>query len=281
MNLYRFKTFRTSYFFPQLDDSRSFLYHLYTPYGTLSKVYWWLFRQIFFVRWLNKVPNVDAAFPYTKISELLPAECVVSFNLGTPGEEQKISMLGEDSEGNRFFAKYSQKPRAVELSENEIEILGDLAGTGLVPVLYDYQKGDDFCFFRTSYVYGTIYSSLQLNDAIVDLSIKISKTHLHQDKCDVKLMTGLSHGDFTPWNMLSEKEEIRLIDWEMAKDRALGYDLFTFLFQVRRLFNPKRTQEEVIRENEAYLNRYFSSFGIRDWRQYLDTFLSERNDLMR
>ena len=96
MKLYRFKTFRTSYFFPQLDDSRSFLYQLYTPYGSLSKVYWWLFRHFFIVRWLNKFSNVDIVFQYTKILKLLPIGSIVSFNLGTSGEEQKISMLGEE-----------------------------------------------------------------------------------------------------------------------------------------------------------------------------------------
>lgn len=281
MNLYRFKTFRTSYFFPQLDDSRSFLYQLYTPYGLLSRIYWWLFRHVFLVRWLNKLSIVDTTFPYTKIMGLLPKGCVVSFNMGTPGDEQKISMLGVDSGGHRFFAKYSQKPRAIELSKNEIDILGDLDGTGLVPELYDYQIGEDFCFFRTSYVNGVNNSSLVLNDAIVDLAITISKTHLHQDNGDDRLMTGLSHGDYTPWNMLNHEGGIRLIDWEMAKDRALGYDLFTFLFQVRRLFATRKTQDEVIHENQAYLNKYFSSFGIRDWSPYLDSFMNERKELVR
>lgn len=281
MNLYQFKTFRTSYLFPRLDDSRSFLYQLYTPYGTMSKVYWWLFRNVFIVRWINKVSLIDTAFPYTKIMGLVPKGCVVSFNMGTPGDEQKISMLGEDYGGNRFFAKYSQKPRAIELSKNEIDILGDLDGTGLVPELYDYQIGEDFCFFRTSYIEGKNNSSLQLNESIVDLAIKISKTHLHQDNDNDRLMTGLSHGDFTPWNMLIQEGQIRMIDWEMANERTLGYDLFTFLFQVRRLFATRKTKDEVVYENQVYLNRYFSSFGIRDWSPYLDSFMNERKELMR
>lgn len=276
MNLYRFKTFRTSYFFPQLDDSRNFLYQLYTPYGTLSKVYWWLFRHIFIVRWVNKVSDIDSFFSYTKILELMPFGSQVSFNLGTPTKEQKISMLGEEPDGKRFFAKYSQKPRAIELSKNEIEILEDLKGTGLTPVLYDYQIGEEFCFFRTSYIEGEINSSLSLNDAIIDYAIKISKNHLQQGNCEGGLMTGLSHGDFTPWNMLILDGQIRLIDWEYAGIKTLGYDLFTFITQVCDLFNHGKSFKDAVTENTQYLNKYFYSYGIMDWTPYLVSFANSK-----
>lgn len=276
MNLYRFKTFRTSYFFPQLNDSRSFLYRLYSPFGKISRIYWWLFRQFYLVRWLNKVSDIDSVFPYTKIMGLMPSGSRVSFNMGTPSDEQKISMLGEEADGKRFFAKYSQKPRAIELTKNEIEILKDLEGTGLAPEVYDHLIADDFCFFRSSYVDGRNNSSLQLNNAIVDIAIKISKTHFHQDNCKGRLMTGLSHGDFTPWNMLILDGQIRLIDWEYAGIKTLGYDLFTFITQVCDLFNHGKSFKDAVTENAQYLNKYFYSYGIMDWSPYLVSFANSK-----
>lgn len=272
MDYYCFRTFRTSYYFPLLDDSHSFLYHLYTPFGKISRIYWWLFRQSYLVRWLNKISDIDSVFPYTKIMGLMPSGSRVSFNMGTPSDEQKISMLGEEPDGKRFFAKYSQKPRAIELSKNEIGILSNLTGSGLAPELYDHLIADDFCFFRTSFVDGRNNTYLQLNDAIVDLAIRISKTHLHQANGEGGLMTGLSHGDYTPWNMLILDGQIRLIDWEYGGIRFLGYDLFTFITQVCAFFKHRKSFKDAVAENTQYLNQYFYSYGIMDWTPYLVSF---------
>lgn len=277
MKLYRFKTFRTSYYFPQIEKGNSSLYGVYFPFGWVAKCYWWMFRHCFLLRKFNEAKNPDLEFPYSRIMKLLPQKCKASFNMGTPGPEQKISILGIDADGNRFFAKYSEKSKAMALTRNEWQILNNLKGTGLAPSIFDWKEDDSFCFLQTAYVEGTTYKQLRLEKDVVDLAVKVSQRHLFDYKAaEIKLETSLSHGDFTPWNMLVKNGKIRLIDWEMADERELGYDLFTFITQVNMLFSPEKPANYAISENKFFLDFYFKSFGINDWRPYLVAFSERR-----
>ena len=271
MNLYRFKTFRTSYYFPNIGKNQEFLYGLYTPYGMVARVYWWLFRHVSLIRILNRVKVSDLNFPYVKIVSLCPNNSVLSLNMGTPGTEQKISMLGLEPDGKKFFAKYSEKPDAISLSRNEVKVLAELEGKGIAPDLYEFHENNRYIFFRTSYAGGESPRSLSLNKDIVDLAIKIGQYHLY-DKNEGGLKTCLSHGDFTPWNMLVKEGAYRLIDWEMAAERPLGYDLFFFIYQTGRLFSPSEQIDNKLNANATYIDYYFNAFGIKDWRPYYDSF---------
>lgn len=112
MKLYRFKTFTTSYYFPHLDSSLQYMYGLYSPYGgRLSKIYWWLFRYSSFVRSLTSVNEKDLEFPYSKIKASDGNDTLMSFNMGSPGVEQKISILGYDKTLDIPFLPNSLKSR--------------------------------------------------------------------------------------------------------------------------------------------------------------------------
>lgn len=87
---------------------------------------------------------------------------------------------------------------------------------------------------------------------------------------------GLSHGDFCPWNVLVSTDQIRLIDWELAADRTLGYDLFTYICQVAILFEPEKQLLLAIDDNMGYVKEYFSSFGITDYKPYLKAFAMQK-----
>lgn len=264
-SFYKFTTFRTSYYFPEISSDATFLYKIYTPYSFKARLYWGLFRHIKSFRNLYRVDEPMLKFPYKEVIALLPKGCQVSFNLGTPCDEQKISMLGVDSEGKRFFAKYSVKPKAIQLSKNEIRVLNALHGQKLAPLLLDYKIANDFCFFRTSYVDGENVTSLSLNEKIVDLAINVNKVSL----TDCNLKRGLSHGDFTPWNILVKNDQYRLIDWELSEVRILGYDLFTFVTQVCAYFTSHLSFKDAIDDNIQFIDQYFDSFGIKDWIPYL------------
>ena len=46
-------------------------------------------------------------------------------------------------------------------------------------------------------------------------------------------LTGPTHGDFTPWNLLKTERGWVLVDWEEARDRDRPFfDLFHYLFMV-------------------------------------------------
>ena len=92
-----------------------------------------------------------------------------SANLGTPGREQKISLLGIEPDGKKFFAKYSESTEAKELTKNEIEVLKKYSQTGLVPKLYEGVTNNQYCYLRTEYVEGNTLKSLFLTDKIVEL----------------------------------------------------------------------------------------------------------------
>lgn len=274
MNLYRFKTFRTSYYFPDIPKDGEFLYGLYTPFGSkLAKIYWWTFRHLLIVRLLNKVDSKKLDFPYEQILGLCPQGSLVSFNMGTPGAEQKISMLGLEPSGKRFFAKYSNKTIAKELSHNEIMVLKSMSGLNIAPELLSSIDNDEFVFFSTTCVDGTNPNDIQLNEKMVDLAIKINQID-HQTGA---IHTSLSHGDFTPWNvMINKSGEYHIIDWEMAKNRVLGYDIFTYLTHVAVLLTPNEPLDKVIEEKKQLIKRYFKSFEIDDWSEYLRLYASER-----
>lgn len=90
MMYYRFKTFTTSYYFPRLDVKLQYMYGLYSPYGgRLSKIYWWLFRHVKAVRRMSAIDENELDFPYKTIKETDGNDTLMSFNMGSPGVEQK------------------------------------------------------------------------------------------------------------------------------------------------------------------------------------------------
>ena len=279
MKLYRFRTFTTSYYFPNPTKETRFLYGLYSPFGgILSKVYWTLFKNLRFVRCFSSIDTKKVDFPYAKIRDIDGTDSILSFNMGSPGVEQKISILGWDKDEKRpFFAKFSQKPKAIELTKNEIAVHKILSNTGLTPVLLKEQIGNDYAFLKTEYVKGCRPQSIELTSEIMQLSLTLKDYHLGESNTKANnLKTALSHGDFCPWNMLEYEGKIRLIDWELAADRALGHDLFTYIVQTSLLLTPERNLKEAIKIHENIINEYFSSVGVENYEPYLKEFIEER-----
>lgn len=279
MKLYRFKTFTTSYYFPHLDSSLQYMYSLYSPYGgRLSKIYWWLFRHSSVVRSLTSVNEKDLEFPYSKIKVTDGNDTLMSFNMGSPGVEQKISILGYDKTLDiPFFAKFSQKPRAMALTRNEVLVYRLLDGTGLTPRLLKSVDTEDYVYLKAEYINGIRPKSRNITHEILHLCLPLASRHLTEQRTDANgLKMGLSHGDFCPWNVLVSNDQIRLIDWELAADRTLGYDLFTYICQVAILFEPEKQLLLAIDDNMRYVKEYFSSVGITDYKPYLKAFAMQK-----
>lgn len=281
MKYYRFSTFTTSYYFPEIDAETTFLYGLYSAYGNkLSRWYWRKFQQSRFVRSLTSIKEERLHFPYIQIRDLCGSEAIMSFNMGSPGEAQKISMLGYiPSSQQPFFAKFSQKPEAMRLSKHEVEVLTLLQDTRLVPQLFDSKIGDDFVYLQTEYVQGHRPYDTLLNEQVVDYLIKLSSLHYpNSGKSDeAGLHTCLSHGDFCPWNMLVQSDgSLRMIDWEMADERIVGYDIFTWLLNVAGLVTGKIPLYHNIEKNRKHIMRYFNAMQINDYTPYLRVFVEQQ-----
>lgn len=278
MKYFRFKTFTTTYYFPKLSSSFLYMYGLYSPYGgMLSKIYWALFRNMRIVRLLSSIDESKLDFPYKKIKAADGNDSLMSFNMGSPGVEQKISILGFDKTLKMpFFAKFSEKPMAMELTRNEIKVYQMLNETGLTPKLIYAVDKDNYVFLKAEYVKGTRPRSRQLTRDILQLCLPLTKFHLtNKNVNEDGLKMSLSHGDFCPWNILvSEKN--RLIDWELAADRTLGYDLFTYICQVSILFAPDKELLIAIDNDIEYVKEYFKACGVGNYKLYLYAFAVQK-----
>lgn len=279
MKYYRFKTFTTSYYFPSLKKSQQYMYGLYSAYGGwLSKAYWWLFRHCCVVRALTSTDEKQLDFPYKEIKAADGGNTLMAFNMGSPGVEQKISILGYDNEKQMpFFAKFSQKPQAMLLTRNEVRVYKALDGTGLTPRLLGVEDTAKHVYLKAEYIQGKRPKERTLTDEVLRLSMALKNYHLTEQRENAEgLQMSLSHGDFCPWNVLVDNDHWRLIDWECAADRTLGYDLLTYICQVSILFEPECSLRQVVAENKEALQRYFADCGITDYKPYIRSFAEQK-----
>lgn len=279
MRYFRFKTFTTSYYFPNLTKDKEYMYGLYSAYGgRLSKTYWSLFRKFSFIRMLTSVDEKKLPFPYSVIKKCLGNDSLLSFNMGSPGVEQKISILGYDNDSKSpFFAKFSQKPDAKILTKNEINVYNLLKDSGLTPKLLSNIITDQYVCLKAEYVEGKRPESREVSSEIVQLCLKLKDYHIGNNSITKEgLVCSLSHGDFCPWNILADNGKMRLIDWELAKERPLGFDLFTYICQVSILFEPEKDLLHVIDSKVNFIKEYFKVCSIDDYLPYLKAFAKEK-----
>ena len=276
MTLYRFKTRTTSYFFPKLTKKSRFIYSLYGNYGSVvAKLYWWLFLHCSLVRYLNRVES-SSVQDFELLQSLLGTDSIFGINFGTPSPDQKKSILGYDGAGMHFFAKLSQKKNAKKLSSNEIFVYQKLADSGLVPKLFDCKNTDDYVFLKTECVEGNHIHGQVAEESVLKILLQLSSCHYASGSNQDDLRTCFSHGDFCPWNMLECDGVLKIIDWEMAGERHLGHDLFTYIFQTSFLLKKEESFETVMQKNRKLIESYYNSVGVENWEPYLKSFAQEK-----
>jgi thiamine kinase-like enzyme len=102
----------------------------------------------------------------------------------------------------------------------------------------------------------------------------LGEFHLPTNHDFCGLITCLSHGDFTPWNMIIEKGEYRLIDWEMAEERPLGYDIFTYTLR-QKMLTEQLSPTEIVKSHADDYSKYFAEWNITDYTPYLQWYAKE------
>lgn len=285
MKLYKFKTHTTSYFFPKRTKESKFIYSLYGNYGGfIAKIYWWLFNHCSLLRFFNKV-DFEKVGDFQLIKELLGENSVFGVNLGTPSQDQKKSVLGYNSKEGRFFAKFARLDKAKKLCENEIYVYKTLSSTELVPRILDFKVKPDFVYLKTEYVEGNHIHGQVSNAAVLEILAKLRTFHYNENTNEIDLKTCFSHGDFCPWNMLECNGNLKIIDWEMANERPLGHDLFTFIFQTTFLIQRELSFADILEKNRSLIVSYFDGNNINDWTLYFKNFaqlkvdeFSQKND---
>lgn len=217
---------------------------------------------------------------YAQIKKLLGDDSVFGINMGTDGPDQKKSILGYDSvTGKEFFAKLSTTERAMALSRNEIKVYQDLKDTGLVPKLHSFYDAEDFVFMRCECIKGKhLHGQIDIHD-VLEILLLLKQMHYDHDISNTSLNTCFAHMDFCPWNMLDVNGKLYVVDWEMASEMPLGFDLFTYLLQTHFLTVNEMTGKEIIDNNETIINKYFGTTRL-GWQPYLDAFVDYKMDVL-
>ena len=142
-----------------------------------------------------------------------------------------------------------------------------------MPKLFDYKVTDDYVFLKTECVEGNHIHEKVSNDEILKILETLRAYRYDETLKSDGLKTCFSHGDFCPWNMLESEGRLKIIDWEMAGERALGHDLFTYVFQTAFLIRREESLENVMQKNRTLIDSYFESAGVNDWMPYFKNFV--------
>ncbi len=267
-----FHPLKLQYFFPERFSHFPSFLSFYKPYTFAGQFAWWLWRRSGLLRNFCRVEDIEKYVPEKIIRNILGEDTLLSFNLGTPGPEQKITVLGIDN-GRKFFMKFAESSTARVNVKNEGNILEQLRHLDFVPQILQRQSGENFEALTTSLFEGERYPAAPLNEEIFALLLQLRKIKIdapvhHADN----LHSSFAHGDFCPWNLIKSDSRIKAFDWEMAGIYPEGYDLFYYIFQTSFLLTPKKIIPKIIYENRFFIDYFFAELSIDNWQPYLKEF---------
>lgn len=254
---------------------------------------------------------------------------------GTVGPNNKMLIFQETNQGNHFY-KVGTTDTSKLIIDNEKKTLTKLenlfASSFLIPKIIassdKYIKLEDLSFLENR---KDSLSSLHINFIknlnkidnkhltkknfvdLFDLESRLNHLKVLNDKRipkgilrkldfllnkidSDKIRGGLGHGDFTPWNMYVNNDQLGVYDWELSKSFfPLGFDAFHFVFQqnimvsrvewkyfkiaffedelIKDLFNEVDNGKSTIETIQEYL-KYYLLINIIE---YLDVYSRQEN----
>ena len=276
MKYFYIHPFKPQYFFPKGFKNHPLFLKFFIPYSLLGKISWFLFSTMALYRTLFSKSNIGCSIPEASIRSIVGITPLMAFNTGTKGPEQKITALGIDNDFE-FFIKYAQTVIAKENVTNEHFILKQISHLDFAPNVLAFYEDQNKVLLKTNVLKGERLSKTTLDQKIINQLITISSQKIECIKTtQSSLKTCFAHGDFCPWNMMTNNHNILIYDWEMAGNYTLGYDLFTFIFQTNFLLEPKKTITNILKENVKLIEHYFSKFNILNWNDYLMAFTKDK-----
>jgi len=272
MRYYSFPPFKYQYFFPITVKKYSFLLSFYQPYSWFAKIYWKLWINIAVLRYLSSQEDIEKYIPEITIRNFIGKKATLAFNTGSPGPEQKITALGILN-NQKFFIKFAQSDLSKNFVRNEEFILRQLQNQDFVPKILDFNSSSENVLLKTTLLTGKRFQTKTINNEIVLLLLKIASLQIStKNSYDSKIQSSFAHGDFCPWNLMLDKNNIKVFDWEMAGTYPLGYDLFTFIFNTAFFLSSERDISKIIDQDINHINTYFRNFNIYNWNKYLTSF---------
>lgn len=270
---------KPQYFFQEGYTKYPLFSTFYKPYTLTGFISWWLFRNIGFYRNKFKTNDVNRFIPEKEIRRIVGNDAVMVFNTGTPGPEQKVSALGVEK-SDKFFVKYAQTEASKNNVTNEYSILKQIKGLSFVPQVLDFNRQDSGVLLKTTVFEGKRMGNISINEPVLNRLLQISELTIEANRVYKSgLKTCFAHGDFCPWNMMTQNGSVLVYDWEMAGIYPLGYDLFTYIFQPFFLLGSKEGIEGVTDNNRSFITRYFNHFFISNWMDYLIEFCKVKIDI--
>jgi len=272
MRYYYFNPFSKQYYFPVGYLNYPIFATFYQPYKVSAKMMWKLWESSTFIRSIFSTDKPENFLPIENIKHYVTPCSILTFNLGSKGVEQKISILGVERTTNAtFYIKYATSEIACQNVFNEGFVLQQLSKLPFVPKLQlSIKEENKFTLIKTTVLKGKKLNHQPVNEQILSMLFTLSSQHVTSNrKYDSNLLSCFAHGDFCPWNMLIDEGMIELFDWELAGQYPLGYDLFTYIYQFEFLVKEKMRFDFLLNENLDIINRYFNYFEIFDWMPYL------------
>jgi len=213
--------------------------------------------------------------PIEHIRKYVTPCSILTFNLGTKGIEQKISILGVERTTNAaFYIKYATSDIACRNVCNEGIVLQQLSHLSFVPKLQlNVHKENQFTLIKTTVLKGEKMKRQRIDQQMLTILFTLSRQKI--DSCrnySSEMRSCFSHGDFCPWNMLVNDGKIEVFDWELAGEYPLGYDLFMYIFQFEFLVNEMNRFDLMLNQNADVIQQYFQHFEIVNWTPYLQEF---------
>lgn len=281
MRYYYFNPFNRQYYFPEGFQQHLLFTTFYQPYTLAGSLLWFAWKNIGLVRQFCKEESAESILPIDRFKGHLPSTAIMAINRGTVGIEQKMSILAYDPiSGKEFFLKYAESEIARKNVENEGIVLEQLSHLAFVPKLNQHVSEKDYTLIQTSILKGERLAKQKVDEQVLNVLNELSKQKVNTEKrFESELQTCFAHGDFCPWNMMLQENQLSVFDWEMAGTYPLGYDLFTFIFQTAFLLTPKKSIDKLLKENEILIENYFKAVEINNWHKYLFAFASVKINL--
>lgn len=264
--------FKIQYYFSSDYRRFPFILDIFVPYSSFGRFFWWFWNNVIFLKYFfvvneSKIPNLNVIKSYLGDSKIL------AVNNGTKGPEQKSTAIFCLAQNNKtYFLKFAESEKARNLVINEYSILLKLQQFPGIPKIFNFTKSPIGILLETEFLIWKKYNKRELTHEIFILLLELSKISLEGCSDYTKGFSGkkgFAHGDFCPWNMLVNDNNVKLIDWELAGQYPAGYDLFTFIFQSSFLLRTKIVIKKILGPNLEYIQEYFRFLGQPDWEHFL------------
>jgi hypothetical protein len=275
MRYYYFNPFSKQYYFPVGFQNYPIFATFYQPYKITAKMMWKMWRTSSLFRKIFSTNEPEKYLPLEHIRQYVTPCSILSFNLGTVGVEQKISVLGVERTTNEaFYIKYATSEIACRNVFNEGVVLQQLLHLSFVAKLQlNINLEEEFTLIKTTVLHGDKMKYQPVNEQLLSILYTLADQKVMSWRNYLTdLQSCFAHGDFCPWNMLVNQGEIEIFDWELAGQYPLGYDLFMYIFQYEFLVNETMNFELLLNENSNVIQQYFKHFEIKEWIPYVQEF---------